>query len=62
MYLRAKFEVSNIILTYFRQGYGVIPSTLQNKPLKSPRRLSLINNLLKEYEEIKREIKNSNDK
>ena len=46
MYLRAKSEVSSIILTIFRQGQGgggVIlhsPSP-QNKPLNSPPRLGL---------------------
>ena len=36
VYLRAKVEVSRIILTSFRQGLGVPP---QNEPLKSPSRL-----------------------
>ena len=35
VYLRAKFEVSSVVLTYFRRG------TPQNEPLKSPRRLGL---------------------
>ena len=39
-YLRAKFEVSSIILTSFRQG-GTLPPPPQNKLLKSPRRLGL---------------------
>ena len=50
MFLRAKFEVSSIILTGFRQkgvggGSSFTPSPTpapQNKPLKSPPRLSLI--------------------
>ena len=43
VYLRAKFEVSSIILTGFRLG-GVIlpPPPPQNEPLKSPPRLGLI--------------------
>ena len=51
MYLRAKFEVSSIILTSFRQGGGIISPPLppQNEPLKSPSRLrkreSCINNI-----------------
>ena len=39
VYLPAKFEVSSIILTSFRQGGGNSPHTPQNKPLKSPPRL-----------------------
>ena len=36
VYLRAKFEVSSIILTSFRQGVILPPSPQpQNKPLKS---------------------------
>ena len=45
VYLRAKFEVSSIILTGFRQGGGdnfTLPPP-QNKPLKSPPRLGLRN-------------------
>ena len=47
VYLRAKFQVSNIILTSFRQGVILPPSrahthTPQNKPLKSLPRLGLI--------------------
>ena len=45
VYLRAKREVSSIILTGFRQrgGGGVIlpPPPPQNEPLKSPPRLGL---------------------
>ena len=53
VYLRAKFEVSSIILTSFRQdgkgwgrgGGGVIlpppPPPPQSKPLKSPLRIGL---------------------
>ena len=56
VYLHAKFEVSSIILTSFRQGGvggGVIfappppPPLPQNEPLKSPPRLGL--NRLKWY-------------
>ena len=43
VYLRAKFEVSSIILTSFRQGGVILPPTPpQNEPLKSPPRLGLI--------------------
>ena len=42
VYLRAKFEVSSIILTSFRQGEVLPPSQPQNKPPKSPPRLGLI--------------------
>ena len=41
VYLRAKFEVSSIILTIFRQGVILRPSPPQNEPLKSPPRLGL---------------------
>ena len=47
VYVRAKFEVSSVILTSFRQrGRGVIlpPTPLpptQNEPLKNPPRLEL---------------------
>ena len=41
VYLRAKFEVSSIILTIFRQGVILRPSQPQNEPLKSPPRLGL---------------------
>ena len=43
VYVRAKFEVSSIILTSFRQGEGgnFNPLLPQNKPLKSPPRLGL---------------------
>ena len=45
VYLRAKFEVSSIILTSFRQGGGdnfmpPLPPP-QNEPLKGPPRLGL---------------------
>ena len=41
VYLRAKFEVSSIILTGFRQGVILPPTPPQNEPLKSPPRLRL---------------------
>ena len=45
LYLRAKFEVSCIILTTFRQGRVILAppplSPPQNEPLKSPPRLGL---------------------
>ena len=43
VYLRAKFEVSSIIVTGFRQGVILAPPppTPQNEPLKSPFRLGL---------------------
>ena len=43
VYLRAKFEVSSIILTSFRLGRGVIlpHPPPQNETLKSPPRLGL---------------------
>ena len=42
VYLRAKSEVSSIILTSFRQGVILPPPTPpQNEPLKSPPRLGL---------------------
>ena len=42
VYLRAKFEVSGIILTGFRQGVILPPPPPpQNEPLKSPPRLGL---------------------
>ena len=40
VYLRAKFEVSSIILTGFRQGV-ILPPPPQNESLKSPPRLGL---------------------
>ena len=41
VYLRAKLQVSSIILTSFRQGV-ILPSlSLQNEPLKNPHRLGL---------------------
>ena len=49
VYLYAKYEVSSIILTSFRQAGGVIlplpppPSPPQNEPLKIPPRLWLTN-------------------
>ena len=49
VYLRAKFEVSSVILTGFRRGgEGVIlPSPPpQNEPLKSPPRLGLRESLV----------------
>ena len=51
VYLRAKFEVSSIVLTSFRQGVGVNftppPFTSpQSEPLKSPPRLGLRNGLI----------------
>ena len=46
VYLRAKFEVSSIIVTDLRQGGVFYPPpppapTPQNEPLKSPPRLGL---------------------
>ena len=41
VYLRAKFEVSSIILTNFRQRL-IPPATPQTEPLKSPPILGLI--------------------
>ena len=41
VYLCAKFEVSSIILTSFRQGGNFTPLPPQNEPLKSPPRLGL---------------------
>ena len=41
VYLCAKFEVSSIILTGFRQGLIPPPPPPQNEPLKSPLRLGL---------------------
>ena len=49
VYLRAKFEVSSIILTSFRQGWGwggggvILPLSQppQNEPQKNPPRLGL---------------------
>ena len=38
VYLRAKFQVSSIILTSFRQGV-ILPPPPQNEPLKSPSRV-----------------------
>ena len=43
VYLRAKFEVSSIILAGFRQGVILPPPPPQNEPLKSPPRLGLRN-------------------
>ena len=46
VYLRAKFEVSSIILTGSRQGgsnFTSAPPPPQNEPLKSPPRLGLNN-------------------
>ena len=40
VYLRAKFQVSSISLTRFRQEGNFTPTT-QNEPLKSPPRLEL---------------------
>ena len=41
VYLRAKFEVSSITLTSFRQEGNFTPPPAQNQPLKSPPRLGL---------------------
>ena len=47
VYLHAKFKVSSIIPTSFRQegggigGGGILPLPSQNEPLKSPPRLGL---------------------
>ena len=51
VYLRAKFEVSSVILTSFRQGVEICTTTPpppppQNEPLKSPPRLGLRVNIL----------------
>ena len=43
VYIRAKFEVSSMILTSFRQGVILSPPP-QNEPLKSPPRLGLKDN------------------
>ena len=49
VYLRAKFKVSSIILTSFRQGVVLLPPpTLQNEPLKSQPKLGL-NKLTSKY-------------
>ena len=41
-YLRAKFEVSSVILTGFKQGVILpTPTSPQNEPLKSPPRLGI---------------------
>ena len=43
VYLRAKFEISSVIVTSFRQGgnFTPPPTLPQNEPLKSPPRLGL---------------------
>ena len=41
MYLHAKFEISRIILTSFRQGVILPLSPSQSEPLKRPPRLGL---------------------
>ena len=43
LHLRAKLEVSSVILTGFTQGVVILPPPppFQNEPLKSPRRLGL---------------------
>ena len=48
VYLHTKFQVSNSILTSFRQGNSPppLPQT-QNEPLKSPPRLGLIDHGIK---------------
>ena len=54
VYLRAKSEVSSIILTGFRRG-GVNspnPPPPQNEPLKSPPRLGLKLVIISEYQNI----------
>ena len=56
VYLRAKFEVSSIILTGFRRG-GVNspnppPLPPENEPLKSPPRLRLKLVIISEYQNI----------
>ena len=50
LYLRAKFEVSSIILTGFR--WGAVNSPPQNEPLKSPPRLGLKLVIISEYQNI----------
>ena len=47
VYVRAKFEVSSVILTSFRQRG--IPPPHQNEPLKSPPRLTLKGKGLRHY-------------
>ena len=46
VYLRAKFEVSSIILASFRQGAALgeiyLPPPSQSEPLKNPPRLGLM--------------------
>ena len=61
VYLPAKFKVSSIILTGFRQGV-ILPPSPQNEPLKSPPRSGLmINEIIGYFEcnfiEEKNEIK-----
>ena len=52
MYLRAKFEVSSIILTGFRRGGVNSPPPPQNEPLKSQPRLGLKLVIISEYQNI----------
>ena len=61
VYLPAKFKVSSIILTGFRQGV-ILPPSPQNEPLKSPpRSVLMINEIIGHFEcnfiEEKNEIK-----
>ena len=42
MYFRAKFEVSSLILTSFRQGVALPRPAPQHEPLKNPPRLGSI--------------------
>ena len=55
MYLRAKFEVSNIILTGFRQGGEVIllPSTSKRIPKKPTQiRVIMISKIISDLENV----------
>ena len=55
MYLRAKFEVSNIILTSFRQGGEVIllPSTSKRIPKKPTQiRVIMISKIISDLENV----------
>ena len=57
VYLRTKFQDCSIIVTSFRQGVGgagnfILPTPLpQNKPLKSPPRLGLMESGIKSIQE-----------
>ena len=51
VYLRAKFQESSIIVTSFRQGVISSPTPPQNKPLKHPPRLGLMESGIKSIQE-----------